>query len=52
MPTSPLLDTVMAPAEFPNLSVIALQPSTVASLADLPIKRNKGFAYQKYLDKY
>jgi hypothetical protein len=39
MPTSPLLDTVMAPAEFPNLPVIALQPSTVASLADLPVKK-------------
>jgi len=29
----------MAPAEFPTLSVIALQPSTVASFVDLPLKK-------------
>jgi hypothetical protein len=41
MPTSPLFDTVMAPAVFPTLLVIAVQPFRVASLADLP-KRKKG----------
>lgn len=41
MPISPLLDTVMAPAELPTLSVIALQPSKVASFVDLPKKKKR-----------